>query len=160
MPLGIGVAENPPVRYIRPQDPFGMGFVRPEVYECATTTEHAESAGQGVFWICGYKKGRSRVDGVDQLPQWAAGYDLTVSLLDNVPPALAQETAGWFVDPSYQYEWFSVVGGGPHVGYHFAVLTYLALHLAKVGGKRVRYMHLVSQNDKKYQVRSTHWTRR
>ncbi len=124
---------------------WGEDKKMPKEYTCGTTIEHAEGAGDYVYWFTDCKSGRSKVKGLDEVPEWVAGFDLKVTPLSRMPEELREETSSWFVDPSRQYTWYRVEGGRDGAGYQYALMLYVALHLKMVAGPRLNRMHLVAQ---------------
>ena len=131
-------------------EPHGGGVpVRQKDYRCGASTEHAEEAGESVFWVLCTTKEASKIKGLELLPTWAKGYELDVVPLPEPPPLIAAESNSWFPNPDHHRIWYEVKGGSDEVGSHFAALVYLAYHLRWVAGKSVFSMHLVADIEGK-----------
>jgi hypothetical protein len=135
---------------------FGFGK-RQKLHICSASAEHVESEPGAVYWLVGYRKGKQGPIGVSDLPQLAAHFGLEAVDLSSVPPTLREEVSPWFVDPKYEYKWLSIKGGEQAVGYQFAIVLYLALHLRKLAGRRLQCMHLVSSIQGRPNVRLPFW---
>ena len=164
-PLGMSVLWdlfNQAVLYLEPMDEpgweFGLGKKK-KSYVCGTSPEHADAAGDNVYWVVGFRRSKGEIRKLDLVPTWAESFGIQAFRLQSIPEALRIETSSWFVDPSYTYTWFTVQGGGSAVGYHYAVVVYLAYHLHFVTGKRMTYMHLVSNIEGKPNARLK-WSRK
>jgi hypothetical protein len=132
---------------------------RPKLYLCATTPEHVASAGTSIFWLAALERRKRRPPALAELPGWASAFGLSVAELEDIPERLRSETAGWFGDPpAFDDVWYQVSGGGNSVGFHFAVLVYLALHTRSVV-KPLQAMHLVANIEGGPLYRKT-WHRR
>jgi hypothetical protein len=136
---------------------LGLGK-KAKVFLCDATTEHAESAGDQVYWIVPFKSSKQEPAYLDQIPRWARDFDVKVSRADPVSDALREETALWFVDPSNRLAWFEVRGGPQSVGYQFAVSFYVGLHGSFVSNRRGA-IHLVAQIENKPNAR-IRWTKK
>ena len=133
----------------RPFDDFAEHRPPARHYVCSFSPENIESDPESQFWVVRTKKGRSEMEGLRELPQWAFHFDLHVSRLDGCPEHLARETASWFCHSDRQYIWYKVNGFDPKAGLCFAIVVYIGLHLARVGGKRMAAMHMLSGIDGK-----------
>lgn len=128
---------------------FGEGRKKPKEYECCGTVEHAESAGDDVYWLVDINAGRNRIKGLDEVPAWAVEFGIFAEPLDDIPPQLVEETRSWFEDATRSRKWFRVRGGPGGAGIQLAMLVYLAMHLRMIGGSRIHGMHLVAQVEGK-----------
>jgi hypothetical protein len=108
-----------------------------------------ESEPELVYWLLSYRRSRIRLPGLSDLPKWAMHFGIQVTPLSQVPPQLEQEVACWFSNPEFELCWMQIQPPNNRLGFNFAVLLYLALHLRKVGGKRVQAMHLVANIEGK-----------
>lgn len=142
------------VGYLEPKRSLYVFERRPKVYDhCSTTFEHAESAGDGVYWVVDYVEARRPIAGLDDIPVWAAGFGLKVERLLTPPRAIGDETADWFWQEDHRMAWYSVDGGPGKIGYQFAIVVYIALHMCKVAGRRFDSMHLVAQLESRTRFR-------
>jgi hypothetical protein len=153
----------PAVCYLEPMDTgawqFGAGE-RKKLYLCSASPEHAYSASDDVYWVLGYRKAKKEPKGVSELPQLASHFGLTAAEVPSLSASLRDEVAPWFVSPDYEYKWLRVEGGEQTVDYQFAVVLYLALHLRKVAGPRLSYMHLVADIEGRLNIRGPYWSRK
>lgn len=155
------------VYYLEPRDGplHNISFAPPELrkkaklYTCGTSVENLDAAQDSVYWIVGFKRSKQPSQFLDQLPIWAQHFGVESTPLPTTPDALAEESSSWFVDPSIEYRWFSICGGGESVGDHFAIVVYLGYHLRWVVGKHIVCMHLVSSIDRRPNSR-VHWYRK
>jgi hypothetical protein len=163
-------------RALVPVDPFGLLVTylepyenppevqlglrsRPKLYVCGATPEHAGSAGDSVFWLASLEKRQRSAPGLTDVPAWAEGFGLSVTQLSDMPAQLQSETADWFRQPSeFENVWFQIEGGDRSAGFHFAVVTWVALHARSIV-KRLRAMHLVASIQGQPLFRKT-WHRR
>jgi hypothetical protein len=144
--------ENPPEAQLglRP---------RPKLYICGATPEHAESAGNSVFWLASLEKRKRKSSALAEIPGWASAFGLFVTELPESPEQLRIETTTWFRDsPEFDDVWYQVSSKESSAGFHFAILVYIALHARSVV-KNLRAMHLVGNIEGKPQFRKT-WHRR
>jgi hypothetical protein len=109
------------------------------------TTEHVDGAGDEVYWVLCSRTDEKRIKGLRDIPGWAAAFGLTVARLDDISPQVRSQFDEWFPDLKYHQIWFKVDGGGEGLGFHFAVLVYLAYHIRWLAGKNFSGMHLISQ---------------
>jgi hypothetical protein len=131
-------------------EPHGGGApIRQRDYRSGASTEHAEAAGESVFWVLCATRTASKIKHLESLPTWARAFGLDVVPLSELPSAVAVESDPWFPNPEHHRIWYEVKGGGHEVGFHFAVLVYLAYHLRWVAGKCVFSMHLVADIEGK-----------
>jgi hypothetical protein len=72
-------------------------------------------------------------------------FGLSVARQAEIPAAVESQFDEWMPEPKYPRTWFKVDHGNDELGFHFAVLVYIAYHLRWVAGKSVISMHLVSQ---------------
>ena len=134
-------------------DPFRER--RPRVYDqCTITYEHAEAAGDCIYWLIDFVKGTKEIDGLDDIPRLAQGFGLAADRLREVPPALAVETADWFWEEGHSLAWFAVRGGRDGIGFQYAVVVYIALYLCKEAGRRLKRMHLIADLETKARFRA------
>jgi hypothetical protein len=144
---------------------FGVQFAPPKLkqkaklYLCGTSVEHVESAQGSIFWVVGFKRGKRDIKGLDEVEAWAGHYGLGVTRLAEVPERVRTETEAWFVDSAYDYAWFDVNSDDEGVGFHYAVVVYLAYHLQWAAGPRMFCMHLVADIEGKPNARHL-WYRR
>jgi len=134
------------VTYLEPRDEPGVEYgigKRAKIYSVGVSAEHIESMPDDIFWLLRTKKSNRKIPGIDEIPQWGEHFGLQVLRLENPPRPVLSETEGWRKS-EFDYCWFTVKGGGQGFGYNFAVMLYIALHLAYVGGRRIRSMHLLS----------------
>jgi hypothetical protein len=160
-PMGVNfeVSDNQAqVAYMQPSRSLslGLGERRPKVYDrCAISFDHTESAGDQIYWFAGYETGKKQLAGLDAVPQLAAGFGLTVQRLPQPPDALAAETADWGWREGDTYDWYIVQGGRDGIGFQYAVIVYIGLHLCKVAGRRFNGLHLTAQLESKTRFRKT-----
>jgi hypothetical protein len=165
IPNGCGLAGDsfgPLVTYLEPYPQFeevSLGLrEKPKLYLCAATPEHAETAGESVYWLASLDRRKRRPD-LGEVPGWAAAFGLTLTEVADLTAALRAETAAWFLEPSaFDNVWWQVTGGPRLAGWHFAVLVWLALHARSVV-KPLRAMHLVARIEGQPRFRRT-WARR
>jgi hypothetical protein len=152
-----------PVLYI---EPTGVGWrlgvaKKPRNIRPGLSLEHAEAAGDNIYWVVRYRGARKtpkEIKGLSSLPAWAGHFGLDALALPHGPAeALRLETQRWFTNPENESAWFEISGDGDGVGFHLAVVVYIGNHLRWVGGPRVRSMHLVAQIEGKPNVCSA-WT--
>jgi hypothetical protein len=159
--MGLWPGYDSRVYYLEPMDEpgwqFGVGKKK-KLYLCSSSTEHLQGAGEAVYWLIGFKPGRRPIKDLDSIGTWAAQFDLRVHQLPGVP-FLAEQTSTLLLDADFRWMWFRIEGGGDAVGYHFAVVVYLALHLRKVAGPRMQCMHLVADIEGKPNARKN-WSRK
>ena len=149
------------VFYLEPNDgplagiPFAPAALRgrAKLYVCGVSVEHAESARGSVYWVVGFERGRKGIKGLDEVENWAEHFGLNATRLGEVPETLRAETASWFVDPAYDYAWFGVESEQDGVGFHFAVVVYLAYLLRRVAGPRMFSMNLAADIEGKPNAR-------
>ncbi len=110
--------------------------------------DHTESAGEQTYWFAAYEAGKKQLRGLDALPQLAAGFGLTVERLPQPPEALAAETADWDWRDGRTYDWYVVQGGRDGIGFQYAVIVYIGLHLCKVAGRRFKGLHSTARETK------------
>jgi hypothetical protein len=159
----LSQAFNPCVFYLEPFDSPGWQFLsgkKTKLYLCSASLEHVEGDPKKIYWVVGYKKAKREIKTLGEIGTWAHHFKLEIRRLPHVPEDLRQEVAPWFISPVYEYVWFDVSGGGEGIGFHFAVVVYVAFHLRKVAGPRIDCMHLVSDIEGKPNVRSRFWPRR
>jgi hypothetical protein len=141
-------------------EPWSIPFERKSrIYRCGASTEHADSAGDSIYWILCTRGAVERIKRVREISSIAAGFELQATPLSQVPDALLAETAPWFSDAPHSRTWFEVKGGGDGLGYHFAVLVYVAYHLRWVAGPKVLSVHLVANIEGKPNARRDWSTR-
>jgi hypothetical protein len=142
-------------------EPHGGGLPkRPALYTCGASTEHVESAGQSVYWVL-CVAGARKIKGLESLPEWAGSFGIKVDRSAEVPADVLTDSGAWFADSACDRIWFDVSGGGDGVGYHFAVLVYLAYHLRRTAGRSVVSVHLLADIEGKPNVcRFWNWNRR
>jgi hypothetical protein len=142
------------VGYLKPLRPLYIGERRPKVYDhCNTTFEHADSAADERFWLVDYVAGKREIAGLDEIPALAAGFGLSARRLAEPPAAVAVEAADWFWEEDHQYVWYQIDRGRDGIGYQFAIVVYVALHMCKVAGRRFDCMHLVAQLETRSRFR-------
>jgi hypothetical protein len=132
-------------------EPHGAGLriPKPKLYLCAASTEHVDAAGDDVYWVLLSRAEPNRVKRLQSVPDWAAAFGLRVAREVRVAAAVQAQFDEWIPEPRYPRTWFTVEGGGDELGFHFAVVVYLAYHLRWVAGKTIVGMHLVSQIEGK-----------
>ncbi len=132
-------------------EPHGGGTypVRRGDYRCGASTEHAEAAGESVFWVVCTTKEASKIKQLQSLPTWAKAFGLDVVPRPAPPPGVEAESDPWFPNPDHQRIWYEVIGGGDEVGFHFAVLVYLGYHMRWVAGKCLFSVHLIADIEGK-----------
>ena len=153
------------VAYLEPMGEPGwqMGLAKkPLNIRPALSPEHAESAGDRIYWVAQLQASVQAFEG-------AQGLDVNCYLgnalrapsrcLVGPPDLLDAETEAWFPNPEYQSAWFEVSGDGDGIGYHFAVVVYIGNHLRWFGGPRMDSMHLVAQIEGKPNP-CRRWTRK
>lgn len=153
---GISVVNIEP--YDDPLLNYLEGKPHVQLHSGLATPENIEAESDRQFWIVVYD-GVREIKGLDELPDWASYFGPRVSRLAGCPEPLREETADWFRNPSRKFVWYEVEDFPPLAGFCFAIVNYLALHLCKVGGKRMSSMHMLSGIEGKPNVRKT-WPRR
>ena len=151
------------VCYLEPRDDpvlrlAGMAK-RPKLYVPSASIEHADSAGQDVYWMVEFLEGKQEIRGLNDVSTWAQHFQYHVERLDGMPTSLREETSSWFSNPSFRFAWFRVQSKDEGAGYQFAVMLYIALHLRKVAGRRMQSMHLVAQVEGRPNARKN-WSRK
>lgn len=127
---------------------------RPRVYaDCEVTYEHAQAAGEAMFWLVDFTAAKKEIAGIDNLPELGRGFGLEVQRLGEAPRPLAEETRSWFVEEDHEFVWFQVQGRRDGIGFNYAIVVYCALYLCKEAGHRFKRMHVISQLESKTQLR-------
>lgn len=124
---------------------YGLGK-RPRSYSIGASIEHVEEAGDSIFWLIGYERAKSNkeIRGLCDISRWGEHFGLRVDQLSQPSEAIQKAVECW-LNPEYQYVWFSIEGGGSGAGYHFAIAVYVGYHLCSVAGRRMSAIHLISQ---------------
>jgi hypothetical protein len=161
LPLGHGF-----VSYLEPMGAPGwqMGFAKkPLNIRQPLSFEHADSAGDEIYWVVRYKIARKvakEIKGLSDMPAWARHFGLEARRLKSGPSdAVKSETDPWFTNPEYGSAWFEVSGDGDGIGYHFAVLVYIGNHLRWIAGPRLQTVHLVAEIEGRPNIMQK-WNRR
>jgi hypothetical protein len=158
-PMGVNFevrGNQAHVAYLEPSRSLylALGERRPRVYDgCAISFDHVEVAGDEVYWFVAYESGKSEISGLDEIPSLAAGFGLSVQRLDQPPNAVATETADWEWKGDRTYVWYIVDGGRDGIGFQYAIIVYIGLHLCKVAGGRFKGLHLIAQLESKVCLR-------
>ena len=158
-PMGVNfeVRDNQAhVAYLEPSRPvyLALGRRRPKVYDnCAITFDHTEAAGDRVYWFVDSELGNKQSVVLGEIPRLAAGFGLTAQRLPEPPSALAAETADWGWKDGHSYVWYVVRGGRDGIGFQYAIIVYIGLHLCKVAGRRFKGLHLTAQLETKTRFR-------
>lgn len=151
------------VSYLEPRDDPFMDFLegkpRAKIYVCAATPEHIESDPDAQYWVIDATKGKRRLPGLDDLPDWAAWFGQRITPLAECPAHVRAETADWFRNPTADFYWYRVENESSKAGECYAMVLYLALHLRQAAGKRMCAMHLLSGIEGQPQQRKN-WFRR
>jgi hypothetical protein len=134
------------------------GKPRTRNYVCSATPENIEAEPDSHYWVVAFE-GKKEPNGLGELPTWALQFGLDVSRIAGVPQALREETSDWFRNPGQTFVWYVVRDCKPLVGYCFAIVVYLALHLREIAGRRMRSMHMLAGIEGKPNVRKL-WPRR
>jgi hypothetical protein len=143
--------DESPVSYLEPMTRGWQfrGVKKPPNFRPGLSYEHADAAGDIIYWVVRFKRARNssnKVKGLESVPDWARHFGLEAKRLDSGPPdALRAESDSWFPNREFESAWFEVRGDGDSVGFQFAVLVYVGNHLRWVGGPRVISIHLVAQ---------------
>lgn len=150
------------VWFMEPMDGFRFlaeGRRSQKSYLCPISAEHAESAGDDIFWLVGLKRGSRTNKLFSEVDRVAQGFGLRAELLPSCPEQLVDETADWFKNQDYVYFWYKISSTTYRAGFHFAVVIYLGLHLRWRVGSSMSFMHLVAQIPGKPTVRKfkKHW---
>lgn len=135
------------VRYIEPSESLASQFgleKAPRLYLCLASPEHADAAGENVYWMLSYVKGIRELRGLFHLERWAESLGRSLTRLTRIPEALEAETSPWFLDETLTVAWYEVGGASERTGYEFALVLYSALALRKQSGRRLHAMHLVA----------------
>ncbi|HEY4308631.1 MAG TPA: hypothetical protein VGN12_04180 [Pirellulales bacterium] len=150
------------VGYLEPYDDPLLnaleGKQRTRNYLCSATLENIEAEPESHYWVIAYE-GKSEPDGLGDLPTWARCFELEVSRAESISQPLRQETSDWFRNPKQSFAWYTVRNYKPLVGYCYALVVYLALHLRKIAGRRMRSMHMLASIERKPNIRKF-WPRR
>ncbi len=155
----VQTIEN--VRYLEPNDgplagiPFAPSILKrkAKIYVCGVSAEHVEAAGCSVYWVVGFERAKNSHKGISDMPIWAEHFGLKAIRISELPESIRAETASWFVDPAYDHAWFGIESDNAGVGFHFAVVVYLAYHLRRVAGSRMFSMNLVADIEGKPNAR-------
>jgi hypothetical protein len=145
---------QPNVSYMEPTVSIGWYFGsgrRRKDYSIPATYEHVETAGEQVYWLFSARPTRKGLPEILEVPYWAKAFDLKVKLLTEIPKEVLDETLNWRKQ-DYQFFWFSVEGAGDKLGYYFAAMFYIGLHLSFITKKKVYSAHLLAQIEGKPQV--------
>lgn len=145
---------NSNVGYVIPTSDTGWYLdtgIKCKDYSIAATYEHVEAAGEQVYWLFSAKPVKKGLPEILEVPYWAKAFDLEVKLLTEIPKKVLDETLNWRKQ-EYQFFWFSAEGAGDKLGYYFAAMFYIALHLSFVTKKKINTAHLLAQIEGKPQV--------
>jgi len=114
------------------------------------SAENIESEPDSIYWLIGFKKRKANKEmkGLSEIPFWGKHFGLNVQRLNEPSKTVESEVFPW-LSPLLQYVWYKVEGGGGGFGYHFAVMLYNALHLARVDTGAMEVMHLLSSIEGK-----------
>jgi hypothetical protein len=150
------------VSYLEPYDDPLLSRLeakqRTRLYLCAVTAENIEADVDSQYWVVAFD-GMKEPKGLNDLPSWAAGFGLRVSRLIKVLLEICNETSDWFRNPNQHFVWYAVEGFSPLSGYCFAIVLYLAFHLRKIAGARLRSVHMLAGIEGKPNMRKS-WARR
>jgi hypothetical protein len=144
-PIGMdGLREKFDAQVVA-MEPHGGGFRRPNLYTCPVTTEHAYEARNDTYWMICSRTEESRIKGLNAIQNWAKTFGLAGTRLIEIPSSLLGQVDRWIPDPKYRRIWYRIDGGGDDVGFHFAVLVYVAYHLRWLARRHIVSMHLISR---------------
>jgi hypothetical protein len=159
---GVRADRSEHVCYLQPaRKLYGFGRRPPKVYDlCYISFEHAESAGESLYWVVDFT-GKKEIAGLDEVSGLANGFGLEANRPEAEPPELASEVpellalgSDWYSWLDHRLVWYRVSGGREGIGYQFAIIVYVALHLRKVAGRAFKTMHLIGQVETKARFRS------
>ena len=149
--LSLGSPHDPSVCFLEPYDDPILRLAagkKPRIFDPGLSFEHADSAGDTVYWIVRHRrnKGKRReLAGLRQIADWARAFRVGVEQVTDVPAEVQAETAPWFTNPENESTWFTVSGLDNGLGYHFAVVVYIGNALKSLAGRAMGSMHLIAQ---------------
>jgi len=136
-----------PVSYLEPRDEpgaeWGLGK-RAKSYLCPISTEHVEAAGSRIYWMMEFKGAEPGGNYVDEVKSLGLGFGLQISSLSSDPDLPGNDTPAWVADATHKRRWFEVSGGGNRLGYQFAIMGYVALHMAWRLKNKIGWFHMIA----------------
>ncbi len=158
VPPGRDTGFGSRVRYLEPHDnspEVQLGLKkRPRLFTCKVTPEHADEAGDELYWLVSTKRKNRRSRALDDIPTWTEPFDVRLKRLDQCPEPLLQKQDDWFLSSDFEPTWYHAITPERDVGLHFAVLLYIALLACSVSSG-LQSMHLVAQIDRRPRYRHT-----
>jgi hypothetical protein len=137
---------------------YGVGR-QVKQYHIGSTVEHIDSASGRIFWLFKVVPSRKDMPGLADVPLWAKHFGMEVERMAEIPPKVVAEVGEWLVERDTQYMCicFDVKSSKNSMGYNFAVLIYIGLHLASLAPRRMGRVHLLAEIEGN--VRSEWWSR-
>ena len=126
-------------------------------YHIGSTVEHIDSASGHVYWLFNLVPGHKNIQAIKSVPLWAKHFGLEVERISKIPEEVATEIDEWLLERNTQYICFDVKSCKDSMGYNFAVLVYIGLHLASLAPRRIKRVHLLAEIEGK--IRSEWWSR-
>lgn len=142
-------------KYKRAAD-YGVGQ-KVKQYHIGSTVEHIDSASGRVFWLFNVVPGHKDIPVLADVPLWAKHFGMKVERMAEIPEKVAAEVGEWFFERNTQYICFDVKSSNNSMGYNFAVLIYLGLHLTSLAPRQIKRAHLLADIEGK--IRSEWWSR-
>ncbi len=141
----------PAVSYLEPTSDLRRGYEvigwgkAPKLYVPPMLLDHADSAGDEVYVLARYSRGKGRLRGMEDLVSGYVPFGLELSAIVSPRPEVQAEADAWAPTMTeLSQEWHQVLTPIRQVDYLFAVTLYNALRLREVAGRRLISVHLVA----------------
>ena len=147
-PRGILRCEKriPDVSILLPRGDLGLSLGKQiQTYDCRSTIEHSDGIGNEMWW-CFESRRKLKQAMLNYVVDGTAIFGIEIVICDGIPRALEELVTQWETPrrPLGSFSWFQIVGDRRDIGWYFACLNYISLHLSQLTKKSINASHLVA----------------
>ena len=146
-----GRAFTSHVCYLEPYAPLGGRPEQPAI--ARLSVEHCAFAEPSIYWVFQVKSASLSSEQIEHACKLAESFNVSARVAREIPRELQNETNLWLNKSKGSTYWMQVTEPSSGVGFHFAVLMYVAFEL-KRRNRNLQWGHLVASIEGRPAVRS------